>query len=616
MERLKKIKNDFIENLPDDFLSKSKNIMNKSVMAILALSISTGAMASTVNELQSSNLKGYDVKNVLIQDFNTSIKNDNFNNSYPSGIQSGIQIKNPQHLMKLTPQNFKYVIDNKISGVYAHPVLEGEVITYYFNDDPREDDLFKIISNQFHDLGLDSQGFASEYRAHKMISSAQKTIGQNVPSHHIQISHELYDDPNFTFMNLNKKLDNALNDEEERHYQEVFYASNLYTMYHEAFHAIGKKLEDNNKPNLTIFQKIFGTNHITSELDEYGQQMNIVEHAFTGHDKKVKAESQSFVGGHLMAYIISQQPESKISKEAFLDSFEGDTRDSGDYLMAKGSRDPHLYGPAYKVLNKLFQNNHDELMSMLPTGENQIPEKVVNLSNRIAIESVTFDFYPEIERNIEKKAVVFFEGLTKSIQEASEKEFGYFDKNEFVDEFIKLYENKIDSFDLDKITPREKDIIEAYESLKIFQDNPELLDDYKGFVQAKIDLFVENELDGNKSVKLVDIDYKHHIASIPMDSFVSHIEQTKEFKESIGNVISNNDWATIEYKPKQLDTFNSYESFSDEYDPNDLYVGKKMKLSEDETLIEELKNEINLDKNNKNTNNSQLIKKNNLLKNN
>lgn len=203
-------------------LTPKNNILNKLAKVLLLTSVSSLALAQTgypmdelvdtanpIIEKQAQVLKtnyGVDTSQLMISE-------DALSEFQQEGVH-GTTIKNPEFLYEITPDNYKYIIRNGISGVYANPALEGEITVLYFNNDKR-DNPHNLIRNQFIELGNSSFGYENDFRMlelYKFSSTAIKGFAKSV--HSFSSNHGYKTDANTALIvvdNLDKDTYNTVN---------------------------------------------------------------------------------------------------------------------------------------------------------------------------------------------------------------------------------------------------------------------------------------------------------------------------------------------------------------------------------------------------------------------
>ncbi len=506
MKELRKIKEDFMEGISMDFpISSAKDIMTKGTLALLALSITTGAMASTlpnqtelknsveissVETLNSHFIDCHDHKHEVIHvndvlNGNKSTQNQN----YPEGADSGIQVKNPEHLLELTPDNFKDIISNGKSGVYKHPFVEGEVATFIFDNDSRENP-FAHVSQQLMDLGLDREGFATEYRDLGVYHAAKEHIFQEQPhSSHSQFVHDHYDDPNYSKIFTGKAGKTGQFDDDA-------YIDILSTMIHEAGHSLKH-------------QQSSGWNKI-----------------FNGYEAGIRSETSSFTVEGLMGYQFAKKAN---LEEVFMDGFNFSGMTGHQILKSEGSSDTHLHSPASAFLTEILNENPDMVMEMTPND-------IVEIADVISNESINYDFKSELKGKYEEDASEMHQ-IIKSYDKASKSTPDKFSKYESI---IETHYDKIDQ--TERLSKKQEDIIKANEAIN-FLNNTDAVDlDFESFKELFVNEKMEDAIGSSKTLKLTDKDINHNIAEVSLDGFVSKVknnEKVSEIMKRISNDLSS-----------------------------------------------------------------------------
>lgn len=473
MKKLREIKEDFIEGLSDSFTkTKMKNIMTRSTAALLALSISSGAFACALPSHEHAN---HDHKIYTIQDaMNGTIQ------KAMEGEQSGIVVKNPEYLKEFTPENFKEVIDNGESGVYKHPFLEGEVATFMFDND-KSDDVYKDITIQLGKLGVDQEGFGSEYRGLKQWKAVSDAFLGGAHSSHLQFNHELYDDTNTSAIYVDSMKERDA----------TSYMNLVTTMLHEAGHS----LKD--------------------------QQLSSWDRALNSFEPTIKAENSSFVIGHLSSY----QFATKIGvvdgvdyKEVYLNNFETESMMAHQILEAKNSGDAHLYNPNSYVLTDMMKNQG------YMVNELSNPE-LVKLAAVLSDKAIDYDFIDEYKEKKELEAIGLFT-MVKSIEDY-EKRDPSVAKN-----FKNAIEIAYDKIDLDKpLSKKMSDVVIQKKMFDYYEDGASDMIKEE-FIEMYINDSIDDEI-GKNSLKLSDKGSNHIIASLSMENYYSSFKDSKDYKEII-----------------------------------------------------------------------------------
>lgn len=502
MKKLRELKESFINDISNNFSkSSAKKIMTKSTLALLAVSITSGAMASTMPVNQGLNNTEIKTMNQYFTDchdhshemthINDIINKNKIkvseNTKYPKGEQSGLQIENPEYLLELTPKNFKEIIKNGISGVYKHPFVEGEVATFIFDNDKRENP-FSIISKQLIDLGLDREGFASEYRGLASLHAIEKNVFFNEPhSSHLQFKHEHYDDTNFSKIYTgNKNL-------EESDYIEI-----LNTIIHESAHSLKHQQGDN------------------------------WDHIFNGYEQGIKAETSSFTAEGLMGY--------KFAKEAghekiFLDLYGYSGMTGHEILRVKGSNDTHLYSPASAFITKLLEDNPDMIISMTD-------KEIVKISDVISDASINYNFKDDFEEFLKEEASEMYQ-IVQKISDKENDEYGSTKR------YKEIINKRYDQLNIDNgLSSKDQDVVKMKEVFDLFEEDAAKLsyDDFKDFY---IENKMEDLLGNSDTLKLTDKNINHLITKISLDGFVSEVGNNKDISKIMNRISSKNNQSIL-----------------------------------------------------------------------
>lgn len=561
MEQLRKIKNNFMDTISNGFpLSSAKKIMSKGTLALLAVSISSGAMAHSLQEeptlnhlsntasieLMNDNFHDCQDHDVKLKEINDIVNKNkigkNFDGQYPVGEDSGIQVKNPEHLLELTPENFKEIIKNGISGVYKHPFVEGEVSTLIFDNDKR-DDPFKIITEQLIDLGLDREGFAAEYRGLVLSDTIKKNVfGQQARSSHIQLNHEHYDDTN---------------------------ASNIYTGNPETF-------DDSSYTNILstiLHEAAHSLKH---------QQNTAYDRVFNNFERGVKSETSSFTAEGLASFKFMKKAEelgqSDEIVETFLNNYGYEGMQGQEILKIKGSSDTHLHSPASAFVMKMINENPEIVMGMSN-------KDIVTIADIVSDESLEYNFKDDFETTLATTANQAYD-MMQGIHQQNE------DNPKSVERYKKLLNQKYENvMDKEHFSPSDLGVVKAKEAFDYFEEGSHNLS-LSDFTEKYTNDKMEEYLDGESQLRLIDRDINHLIADVPLDNFINKVENNEKISSIIDRISNEikekNEINTPEIKMESIDDMennllsslkedNSYSSSKMEKDNSNKTV-MKMKI--------------------------------------
>lgn len=384
------------------------------------------------------------------------------------------------------------IISNGISGVYKHPFIEGEIVSFIFDNDQR-DNPYQEVGKQLMDLGVDTEGLGPEYRdLEKWKIVGEVFLNRESHSSHSQFKHDHYDDTNLSKIYTGKNPDDEHNK-----------ISLLTTMFHEAAHSLAH------------------------------QQISTLDIMLINHGAFLRAENSAYVAGNLKAFQFVHEVDRieqekgieglEMSKvDLFMENFNAEGMMAHQILVSKGSLDAHLYDQSYMVLNEMYEN-HPEVVLALSDSD------IVELADLISQESLDFDFTP-----VYKEKLMSTGGDLYKLMENLDK------MGRLEPEKLKAYSDKLNSFyddlDLDNIhSTKDQNVVLMKEALDYYVDGALKMnsDEFKEYYSNNK---IEDVLDGDP-LKLTNLDSNHLIGALSMDAFKDKIKESSVYKDVVGEKI-------------------------------------------------------------------------------
>ncbi|MEZ8293441.1 hypothetical protein AB6D11_06260 [Vibrio splendidus] len=129
---------------------------------------------------------------------------------------------------EVTEENYRTIINEKVSGIYKHPLYEGKLSTYHFRNDTSAE---QEIKADLRELGLSESNFDYNYSILKLVE------GNSGTSRHIQDPIGIYEDINYSFINkdASEKIEGKIVTFDEHAIQEDLV---YFVMMHEAGHSV------------------------------------------------------------------------------------------------------------------------------------------------------------------------------------------------------------------------------------------------------------------------------------------------------------------------------------------------------------------------------------------
>ncbi|MEZ9709427.1 hypothetical protein AB4254_12170 [Vibrio breoganii] len=505
MNKLDAITSDFNESLGNSYpITKNSKIYQKAVLGLLISSITTGAFAGIPTDYDTVQLSQSVVSSqtaniapnashisssanlTALKDADLIITESSKAQYSQPGIQSGLEVPNPDKLYEITNDNYDRIIDERISGVYVHPLLEGEIITVIFDQDSRED-VFSLIKDQLHNAGInDHHGFASEYRSVKSNAFVQSDImGNKLSSVQVQLPHDKHPDPNVIVMRPGANDSNFIT---------------LGTLIHEAGHSI-----------------------------DY-QQISVWDNTFNKFEAHVKAEIHTNV---IERQFMHAWAEKHNAQEAYSEYIQLNNL-LGQYVTSiEGSNDPHLFHPVAASTDYLIQNHSEKVAAFEPS-------QMIKVAEAITEHALSKDFTSGYALSQSAQAKINYE---KGVEFYTN--FG--DNPQAEELFITKIENALSDDTLSERAISKlndaREIISVWIDLDVKHSSE--AEFTKNFVNYKIDKEI-----GNSGIYLTDINTKHHIANIDLSEYVQEAMNLTTIKDALTAEVTSDHIHTLsEFEP-------------------------------------------------------------------
>jgi len=424
----------------------------------------------------------------------------------------------------LTSENFQSILENRISGVYKHPVYDDQVVTYEFDEDPNA---VENIKKDLIKLGLDPDAYDSEQSLYDLITNDDDTTSRHIQNPFGSKNNDINLCKIFENNYLKAKVEISDNDEGLNDL--------LRAMGEEIPETVEVKIEtDKSKPlNLYKDQVYNGYNLLMHEAAHSfkHQQMEMTDFANIPFSKKtlimLENSSESFAMIKTLQ-LMKQNNES----EDYMEGFINDRIDAGHFATKKESKfsvdkkpnkeDVHQMLPTLGIIKDIFKNDPNYLFSLNDKQSERFSEIVA----KAVVDTDYIDVYKETKRQENKEFIDLFVGkIVKAdileIADYSDELKETIEKNDF-----NTSEKKESAIGLSRVVDA---VIDNYEGIK---DNRVSLEDIKQIATEKIIKDIEE-------LRIDDYDNNHLLSEINFEINTFKTDGAS-FKENLHTKIVDN----------------------------------------------------------------------------
>lgn len=294
---------------------------------------------------------------------------------------------------KVDSSNYQEILENKLSGVYQHPVYKDQIVTYQFPDDPESADKIK---SQLAELGLSPSAFDDENRLYRLV-----TVEDATTSRHVQnLFGDDDDDINLCkIFTKNIEID-ALNEE----YQEYLEKEGMGEDYTEEELAELKKKELYEGYNLLMHEAAHSLKH---------QQMKPIDFINPSVYIMLENSSEAFATVKTIQ-LMNELGEDSEYINNYLQERVTSSNSVTENLLDLRANDPHQQVPTSNLLKHLGEKNMEYLLNLSD-------EQLDKFSEVVAKEAANYNFselYKDtVTKKIEPKLQKFYEDASSRYSE-------------------------------------------------------------------------------------------------------------------------------------------------------------------------------------------------------
>lgn len=336
-----------------------------------------------------------------------------------------------EELREINSDNFKDILNGKVSGIFKNPLNDNEIIAIAFSDDP--DANKRIMSDlqvKFGDNGnLNFSSFLDENSDFYLSSSEKNEQGVN-SSRHIQDPFEMGFDVNYTVIDASN---NFLSDD-----------------------VLAKN------PEYDEFEKYFIYIHESGHALEHQQMdlVDIVESLFDKDDLTRMENSSDISAAIKTAQYMNEKGKSPEEILDFLMEISKERMDNTSNIKITNSETSHLTSASLYVVMEMIQRNPEEVMSLSNNSIENISDKVseMAMNNNFKTDVIDGVLNNNLMENAKENTIKLLENV-KNMKENEPDKF-----NDFMVELENKIENAESKEDREKLQDIYDNINKALET--------------------------------------------------------------------------------------------------------------------------------------------------------